>query len=119
MTNLTVPRMVARKDLRRGKRGARIEDSQSGTAALAAMKERQPNTTTYSGRVAARIRALRKKRRMDRTGLHAALAQHGVKVSMPALYAYENGNRPVNPDHYPAFAKALGCKSVRAFLPAE
>lgn len=86
---------------------------------MAAMNERQPDTSTYSGRVAARIRELRKNRRMERSELHAALAQHGVKVSMPALYAYENGNRPVNPDHYPAFAKALGCKSVRSFLPAE
>ena len=86
---------------------------------MAAMNERDPNTSTYSGRVAARIRKLRKDRQMERSELHAALERYGVKVSMPSLYAYENGNRPVNPDHYPAFAKALGCKSVRAFLPAD
>lgn len=97
---------------------SRLAGSKSG-AAVAAMNERQPDTSTYSGRVAARIRELRKKRKIDRSQLRDALQQNGVKVSMPALYAYENGNRPVNPDHYPAFSKALGCKSVRAFLPAE
>jgi hypothetical protein len=87
--------------------------------AVAAREEKQPDESIYSGRVAARIRYLRVRENMTREQLQAQLKRQGVSVSMPALYAYENGQRTLHSDHFPAFAKALGCKSVRAFLPAE
>jgi transcriptional regulator with XRE-family HTH domain len=79
--------------------------------------EKQPDTSTYSGRVAARIRALRKACDMDREQFRAALAKLGVDVALSTLYGWENGNTSPDPDRYPAIAKALRCKSVRDFLP--
>jgi len=97
------------------KRPSRANKGQS----VAPREEKQPDESTYSGRVAARVRYLRVRENLSREQLQAQLKRHGVTVSMPALYAYENGQRSLHPDHFPAFAKALGCKSVRAFLPAE
>ena len=82
-----------------------------------ARAEKDPDTSTFSGRVSMRLRQLRKKRAMSREQLWVKLSALGVEVSVPALYAYENGNRKIDPDDYPAFAKALGCKSVKDFLP--
>ena len=86
---------------------------------VAPREETQPDESTYSGRVAARVRRARVKRGMTREQLQTALAAAGCELSMPAIYACENGQRGIKPDHYPAFAKALGFASVRAFLPAE
>lgn len=81
--------------------------------------EKDPDTSTYSGRIAARVRELRKKQRMSREEFWVKLDAIDCRVSVASLYAIENGNVRLNPDFYPAFAKALGCKSVREFLPAN
>lgn len=88
-----------------------------GSRRVSPRSEKEPDTTTYSGRVAARIRMLRKRAGMTREQFHAALAKHGLTVALSNVYAWENGNKGVNPDHYPAIAKALGCKSTRSLLP--
>lgn len=84
-----------------------------------ARAEKEPDQGEYSGRVAARLRAMRKKKKMSREELWYALKQQGRDIKVPALYAYENGSRKIDPDLYPFFAKALGFKSTRDFLPPE
>ena len=80
-------------------------------------REKKINTATYSGRVSARIRALRLERGLDMERLRDALNRLGFRIKLSTLYGWENGNKRPNPDKYPALAKALGCKSVRDFLP--
>ena len=95
----------------------------AGTAIKVARKmpraEKDPDTSTYSGRIAARVRELRKKRGLSREELWVKLTAEGCHVGVPSLYNYENGRAKINPDDYPAFAKALGCKSVKDFLPPD
>lgn len=93
--------------------------SPSRSKDLAPRENREPDVTRYSGRVAARVRALRIAKGMSVDELRLALERHGVVLVNSALYAYENGNRQINPDHYPALAKVLGVKSVREFLPGK
>lgn len=71
----------------------------------------EPDTRTFSGRVAARIRALRDKRGMTVDDLADKI---GIEPS--TLYGYESGSRKPDPDLYPKFAEAFGI-SVTAFLP--
>lgn len=72
----------------------------------------EPDLSTYSGRLAARVRELREakgwsiKRLADKAG-----------IPVPTLYGYENGGRDIPPDAYPRLAKALGCKRVADFFP--
>lgn len=107
-------------DLKRGRKQATMGGSTpSRSEPLAARENREPDVTRYSGRVAARLRALRNAKRMSVDELRLALERHGVTLANSALYAYENGNRQINPDHYPALAKVLGVKSVREFLPGK
>ncbi len=80
---------------------------------------KEPDTSTYNGRVAARLRELRAKRGLSVEALMDNLAQHGLTVNRSLVYAWENGSKLVHPNHYPAIAAALGCKSVRQFLPDD
>lgn len=73
----------------------------------------EPDLSTYSGRVAARVRALREKRRMAVDDL-----ADDIGVAVQTMYGYENGKSRIPTDLLPAFAKAFGM-SVRAFLPEE
>lgn len=73
----------------------------------------EPNLKTYSGRVAARVRALR-----DKRGWAAEDLAKKIGVPVKTLYSYESGDRVISPDLYPNLAEAFGM-SVRAFLPAE
>lgn len=84
-----------------------------------ARAEKEPDQSTYSGRIAARVRSLRKRQKMSREELWVKLDAAGCRISVASLYAIENGNVRLNPDFYPAFSKALGCKTVREFLPTN
>lgn len=81
--------------------------------------EKQPDTSTYSGRVSSRIREARKARRMTVEELRDALRAAGCQIALSTLYGWENGSKRPDPDDYPALAKVLGFKSVRQFLPSE
>ena len=71
----------------------------------------EPDLSTYSGRIAARTRMLRTKRRWSVEDL-----ADKVDVAVQTMYGYENGKARIPPDLYPAFAEAFGL-SVRAYLP--
>jgi hypothetical protein len=78
---------------------------------------KEPDASTYNGRVAVRIRELRNKRGQAVDEFLQALEQQGLTVNRSLAYAWENGSKLIHPNHYPAIAAALGCRSVRAFLP--
>ena len=75
-------------------------------------------STTYSQRIALRIGELRTRRKWTRKQFREALAAAGCRVSLATVYAWENGNKGISPDKYPALAAAFGVP-VRTFLPAE
>jgi ribosome-binding protein aMBF1 (putative translation factor) len=74
-------------------------------------KKREPDLTTYSGRVASRLRELREAKGWPVEKLAEKL---GIKVR--ALYAYESGTRTLDPDLYPDVADAFRMK-LHDFLP--
>lgn len=82
-------------------------------------EEKEPDTTTYGGRIAKRIRELRKRAGFTVASFHAALDKQGIKVSQSTVYGWENGNVGIDPNHYPAIARALHLTSVRTLLPNE
>jgi ribosome-binding protein aMBF1 (putative translation factor) len=71
----------------------------------------EPDISTFSGRVAARIRALR-----DKHGVSVEELATRTGIEVATLYRYENGHRKPDPDLYPSLAKAFGL-SIAAFLP--
>lgn len=75
--------------------------------------------TTYSGRFAARLRALREKTGM--TGQEAARAVKacGYECSERSFYSWESGDRSPPLDAFPAIATALKVKRIRDLLPTE
>lgn len=73
----------------------------------------EPDTDKYSGRVAARVRALR-----DKRGWSVEELAHKVGVADQTMYGYESGKRDIPPDLYPDLADAFGV-TVRAMLPNE
>jgi len=83
-------------------------------------KRKEPDLTTYVGRVAARIRRLR-----ERAGLTPAeFAERvsrasGITVSVSTAYAWENGHSTPNLKMLPPIASALGLSRVRNVLPDE
>lgn len=81
-------------------------------------RQREPDLTSYSGRVAARLRSLREERGWSVEELLSRLKQQKVRISLAAIYHYENGRRSIPPNLYPALAAIFG-KSVRTFLPPE
>jgi len=99
------------------KTGVKMAGSQKGQRM--ARPRSEIDTSTYTGRVAARVVELMTKRQMSADELQTALRQHGVDASTASIYTWIGHTRDIPPDNYPAFAKALGLKSVRAFLPEE
>jgi transcriptional regulator with XRE-family HTH domain len=77
-----------------------------------ASKERIPvDDSTYSGRLALRVRELR-----EAKGWTVQKLAEKAGISDKAMYAYENGTRGIPVDLFPALAKALGA-SVDEFFP--
>jgi len=81
-------------------------------------RKREPDLTTYAGRVAARLRSLREEKGWTVEELVKRLQKAGLAVEAPTLYQWENGHRSVALEHVPALAAVFG-KTVRAFLPPE
>lgn len=78
-------------------------------------------TDNYSGRVAARLRALREERGWTVADLAERLNRQLPKdkrVANSTLHSWDNGSRTADPDYYPAFAKVFGL-SIRGLLPSE
>lgn len=75
-------------------------------------KRREVDTTVYSGRLAERVRQLR-----EAKGLSVEELADRVGFATMTVYQWESGYRQINPDCYPALAKALGCKTVPELFP--
>lgn len=76
-------------------------------------RQRKPvDTSEYSGRMALRLRELR-----EAKGLTPEELADKVGVDWRTIYTYESRKRKIDPDLYPALAKALGCKSPSDFFP--
>ncbi len=83
----------------------------------AGRQRKEPDTSTYSGRLAARIRELR-----DRAGLSVEDAVElmevaGFPVKARSWYYWESGSNSPPVDAIPAIACTLKLKTVRALLP--
>jgi hypothetical protein len=81
-----------------------------------AKPQKKADKSSYSGRVAARLRSLKKARKWNDDALWLALRQAGADVSVSTIRSWQNGNRLIHPDEYPAIAKAFGVP-IREFLP--
>lgn len=79
---------------------------------------KEPDRSTYRGRLAARIRSRREALDLTVAQLEARLAAAGTPISSHALYKYETGERPVTADDLPALAKALET-SIHKLIPAK
>ncbi len=75
-------------------------------------KRTEVDTSTYSGKLAARLRQLR-----EAKGLTVDELAGKAGIEAKRLYHYEAGARSIDSDLYPALAKALGCKSPADFFP--
>ena len=93
-----------------------LGDSRSGIAV--APQPKQVDESTYAGRLAARIRALRKEAGMDVATFAKTVTKKGYKVGTSTMYAWENGNLQPNIDAMPAMARALK-KELRELFPEE
>ncbi len=78
------------------------------------------DTSTYSGRIAARLRELREAKGWTVKELTGRIngASPPRKIAQSTVHAWDNGGKAINPDFFPAIARAFG-KSVRSFIPAE
>lgn len=91
------------------------------------MKEKEPmspakkevDMTTYSGRIAAKIRALREDAGLSVEEVVKNMAKNGYSVSVPTFYKWENGERKFNLDAIPAFAKAMKIKNLQSIFPEK
>ena len=83
--------------------------------------KREPDLSTYSGRVAARIRELRSGKGWSVDDLHVRLKRRGVVIPVQTLYSYERGkdaggaNIPL--DLIPVFGKLFGSDTPSGWLP--
>jgi len=78
-----------------------------------ARPRREIDTSTYSGRFAVRLRALREK-----AGLSVAEVSEMTGIHKKSLYDWESGLREPSLNHYPILAKALKIKT-RTLFPEE
>lgn len=76
-------------------------------------KRAEPDTSKYSGRIAARIRLLREK-----AGKSIDEFAVAVKRTTTTVYRWESGQREIEFDSLPAIAAALGV-NVRLLFPQE
>lgn len=79
------------------------------------------DTSTYSGRVAQRMRDLRTEKGWTVADLLERvnrLLPAEMRIAQPTLHGWDRGLRKIDPDYYPAIAAAFG-KSIKAFLPTE
>lgn len=87
-----------------------------GTSRVA-NQEREPDTSTFSGRLGANLRRYRKRAGLSQEALATRLRDdYGLDITSQSLSHYETGKRSMQVDDLPAFAQALGI-TVRRLLP--
>ncbi len=75
-------------------------------------KRKEPDQSTYAGRFAARLRALREKK-----GLTVEDAAARLQIDKFRLYKWEAGTASPPYDLLPAISAAYGMATVRALFP--
>jgi transcriptional regulator with XRE-family HTH domain len=73
--------------------------------------------STYSGRFAARLHALRVEAGLTVEQMVEAVVAQGFDLTAKSVYNWEGGLRQPPLDAYPHLAQALGLKSVRTLMP--
>lgn len=84
----------------------------SGAQSVAGRRRVDVDTSTYTGKLAARVRQLREDK-----GFSIEDLADRVGISAQTMYAYEANRRAIDPDLYPKLAKALGAKTLEDFFP--
>lgn len=77
---------------------------------------KEPDQSTYSGRMAVRFRELLDRKGWSVEDLQVRLRQGGEDIPLTTLYNYLNGSRAIPPDLVPALAEVFGI-AVRTFFP--
>ena len=72
----------------------------------------EPDTTSYSRQIAARVRSLR-----ERQGITVAELAAKLRVHEQTVYKWESGQNAVDLDKLPALFRALGCQRLSDFFP--
>jgi transcriptional regulator with XRE-family HTH domain len=83
--------------------------------------KKEVDESTYSGRIAARLRKLRTDRGWTVKDLRERLNRNLPKdkrIGASTLHCWDAADRKIDPDYYPAIAHVFGM-TVRAFLPTE
>lgn len=86
---------------------------------MAARPKKASDLSTYSGRFAARLRAMREKAGLTVEEFGEAISAHGYAVAVRTIYAWESGRNDPPLDAFPAIAKAVNVKRIRDLLPPE
>lgn len=93
----------------------------AGSNRAAMPSARDVDTSTYSGRIASRLRTLRGDKGWNVAELTKqinARLQAGERVAQSTVHGWDNGNRKIDPDYYPLLARLFGL-SVAEFLPKK
>ena len=103
--------------LREGKM-ARSSPERKRAKQVAPRPSKQPDKTTYRGRLAHNLRKRREDLGLSVAEVEARLEAAGTPISLHALYKYETSERPVTADDLPALAKALET-TIHKLVPAK
>ncbi len=78
---------------------------------------KDPDSTTYSGRFAQRLRALREKKGLTGQQLVQHLNAAGLNIGQTTYYNWESGRSEPPLDALPVLAKLLGLSGPRLLFP--
>lgn len=76
-----------------------------------------PDDSTYSGRVATRLKELRVKANLTVEEMVERLAKNGVSVAVNTYYHWEAGRRDLPLNAVPAIASALSLRKMSKLFP--
>ena len=79
---------------------------------------KEPDISTYSGRIAKRMQRLRLDAEKSVQEVIVSMEKNGYSIGEPAYRHWENGTRPQHVNALPAIAKALGVK-LEELLPKK
>lgn len=85
------------------------------TRQVAARPRKEPDSKTFSGRLARQIRALRDGHEWSAEELAQKIRAAGYGVSISTIYHWENGTRQIPVDALPYIAKALRVQLIDLF----
>lgn len=80
---------------------------------------KKPDESTYSGRVAAKLRAIRERAGLSVDQVVQSIRENGHDVPVSTYYKWESGMSKVHLDMLPAIARALGRNNVHSILPKD